>query len=163
MPAQPPTPPFRIGVISDTHGLFDERVAELFAGVDHILHAGDVGRFAVLDALRAIAPVTAVMGNVDSPEMGWRLTEFVELAGRGYLVHHICDPQRPGDSLAARIAEQKPAAVVFGHTHQPFSQVIRGVLYLNPGSAGQARFHHPRSVAVLHADATGLRAEFHTL
>ena len=82
MTQKPPAPAFRIGVISDTHGLFDERITELFAGVDHILHAGDVGRYAVLDELRAIAPVTAVMGNVDSPEMGWRLTEFVELAGR---------------------------------------------------------------------------------
>ncbi len=163
MPPTPPTPVFRIGVISDTHGLFDERITELFAGVNHILHAGDVGRFAVLDELRAIAPVTVVMGNVDSPEMGWRLTEFVELAGRGFLVHHIFDPHQPGDLLAKRITEQKPAAVVFGHTHQPFSQVIRGVLYLNPGSAGQARFHHLRGVAVLHANATGLRAEFHTL
>jgi len=103
------------------------------------------------------------MGNVDGPEMGWRLTEFVELAGRGYLVHHIFNPHQPGDLLAARIADQKPSAVIFGHTHQPFSQVIRGVLYLNPGSAGQARFHHPRSVAILNADASGLRAEFHTL
>jgi putative phosphoesterase len=163
MPPTLPAPPFRIGVIADTHSLFDDRVTELFAGVDHILHAGDVGRFAVLDELRAIAPVTVVMGNVDSPEMGWRLTEFVELAGHGYLLHHIFNPHRPAALLAARIADQKPSAVIFGHTHQPFSQVIRGVLYLNPGPAGQARFHHPRSVAVLHADATGLRAEFHTL
>lgn len=155
--------PFRIGVISDTHGCYDERVTEVFAGVDHILHAGDVGRYQVLDELRAIAPVTVVSGNVDAPEMGWRLTELVQLAGRFYLVHHIFDPRQPSDEMAGRIAAARPAAVIFGHTHQPFSEVIGGVLYLNPGSAGQARFHHPRSVAVLQADAEGLRVEFHTL
>ena len=141
---------FRIGVISDTHGFFDPKVAEFFDGVDHILHAGDVGRTSVLDELRALAPVTAVQGNVDGPELGLRLTEFVELAGCGFLLHHIVNPRHLGDDLLRRIAVNQPGMVVFGHSHQQFCESVGGVRFFNPGYAGQPRFNAPRSVAILH-------------
>jgi putative phosphoesterase len=149
----------RIGVISDTHGHFDPQVAGVFAGVDHILHAGDVGSLEVLTELRALAPVTAVLGNVDYWEMGLRLTECVELAGRKFLLHHIVNPQHPGDELRSNLAEHQPQVVVFGHSHVPFQRTLGGVLFLNPGYAGKPRFNQPRSVVIAHLDASGLRCE----
>ena len=149
----------RLGVISDTHGHFDPRVAEIFAGVDHILHAGDVGSLEVLSELRLLAPVTAVLGNVDYWEMGLRLTECVELGGRKFLLHHIVNPRQLGDELKARLAEHQPDTVVFGHSHVAFQQTLDGVLFLNPGYAGKPRFNQPRSVAILHLDGPSLRWE----
>ncbi len=86
----------KIGVISDTHNFLDPKVADLFAGVEHILHAGDVGNWPILSELETIAPVTAVYGNTD---MGLPLkeTEVVELAGWKFLVHHIVNPLAPTD------------------------------------------------------------------
>jgi uncharacterized protein len=154
---------FRIGVISDTHGFFEPRVAEIFQGADHILHAGDVGRASVLDELRALAPVTAVQGNVDGPELGLRLTEFVELAGCGFLLHHIVNPHSLGEDLLGRIARHQPALVVFGHSHRQCYQVVRGVCFFNPGYAGQPRFNAPRSVAILECTGNAPQAQFHAL
>ena len=149
----------RIGVISDTHGHFDPQVAEVFAGVDHILHAGDVGSLEVLAELRLLAPVTAVLGNVDYWEMGLRLTECIELGGRKFLLHHIVNPRHLGDELRTSLAEHQPQVVVFGHSHIPSQQNLGGVLFLNPGYAGKLRFNQARSVALLHLGATGLRCE----
>jgi uncharacterized protein len=148
----------RVGVISDTHGLFDPRLKEVFAGVDHILHAGDIGAMTVLDSLAAIAPVTAVRGNVDHEAWGWDLPDeaAVELNGRRILVAHIKE-----DLLRHRDPEREGfSAVVTGHSHAP-ALVQRGdVLYLNPGSAGRRRFHLPRAVALLNVPAVGaLQAE----
>lgn len=148
----------RIGVISDTHDLLDPRVPELFAGVDHIFHGGDVGLPWLILKLEEIAPVTAVLGNTDSG-IPLRETEVVQLEGRKYLVHHIVNPHAPHDTIARRIAREKPDVVVFGHTHKPFSEKINGTLYLNPGSAGRARFNLPRTVAILEA-GQDLRVEF---
>ena len=151
---------FKIGVISDTHGFLDPEVPTLFAGVDHILHAGDVGSLDVLVELRALAPVTAVLGNVDYTEMGLRLTECVELDGKKFLLHHIVNPRQLGEHLRASIAELQPDVVVFGHSHIPFQQKVGGVLFLNPGYAGRPRFNQPRSLVVAHLDERGLRCEF---
>lgn len=137
----------RVGVISDTHGLFDPRLEMVFAGVDHILHAGDVGALAVLDSLAAIAPVTAVRGNVDHEVWAWELNEeaVVVLNRRRLLVAHIKE-----DLLRRRDPESEGfSAVVTGHSHAPATVHRGGVLYLNPGSAGRRRFHLPRSVALL--------------
>jgi hypothetical protein len=150
----------RIGVISDTHGHFDPQLNEIFAGVDRILHAGDVGSLEVLPELRLLAPVTAVMGNVDYWEMGLRLTECVALSGRKFLLHHIVNPRQLGDELKASLAEHEPNVVVFGHSHLRFQETIGGVLFLNPGYAGKPRFNQPRSVAILRLDGPGLRCEF---
>jgi putative phosphoesterase len=151
---------FRIGVISDTHNHLDLRVASLFAGVDHILHAGDIGAPAILLQLEQIAPVTAVAGNTDDPGFRYAQTEIVELASRRFLVQHIVNAQAPADSLKARIARARPDMVVFGHTHKPFSESIGGTRFFNPGYAGKSRFGLERSVAIVHCENKGIRAEY---
>ncbi len=132
-----------IGVISDTHGLLRPEAVEALTGVDHILHAGDVGDPRILDWLREIAPLTAIRGNVDVSGICGALpaTEVVEL-GRQlfYLVHALQDLDV--DPVAAGIA-----AVVSGHSHRPGLQERKGVLYLNPGSAGPRRFDLPVTLA----------------
>ncbi len=149
----------KIGVISDTHGWLDPKIRRLFAGVEHILHAGDIGPDGIFVGLESVAPVTAVLGNTDSSPT-FRLTEAVTLAGRKFLVHHIVNPRELTEELRLRIARERPDAVVFGHTHKAFSETIDGVLYLNPGYAGKPKFGAPRSLAILHCDAKGMRTEF---
>jgi len=149
----------KIGVISDTHGFLDPRVEKIFAGVAHILHAGDIGYATIVLELQFIAPVTAVLGNCDG-ELGWRLTETVELARRKFLVHHIVNPQALSETVAERIAREQPAAVVFGHTHRKFAETVDGIFYFNPGYAGKPKFGAERSVALMHLDGPDLRHEF---
>ena len=150
----------RIGVISDTHNYLDPRIPHLFAGVTHILHGGDIGLPAILLELEQIAPVTAVSGNTDDPGFHYRLTEVVELASRKFLMHHIVNPHALTDPLKARIARERPDVVVFGHTHKPFSEIIGGTRFFNPGYAGKSRFGLERSVAILHCGQKGIRAEY---
>jgi hypothetical protein len=150
----------KIGVLSDTHNFLDEKLPRLFAGVHHILHAGDIGLPSVLMELEAIAPVSAVFGNTDDPASHFKGVEVVALAGRNFLLQHIVNPLNPSDALKARIARSRPAAVIFGHSHRPFCQTREGILFLNPGYAGKPRFGLARSVAILRAEADGLRAEF---
>ena len=97
----------KIGVISDTHGFLDPRVFELFTGVSHILHAGDIGPDALIAELETIAPVTAVIGNTDSSSL-FQLTETATLAGRKFLVHHIVDPYALREELRLRVARECP-------------------------------------------------------
>ena len=150
----------RIGVISDTHNFFDPKIPRLLAGVEHILHGGDIGAPRLLWELEKIAPVTAVMGNTDDPGHHYRLTEVVELGGRKFLAHHIVNPHSLTDSLQEKITQERPDVVVFGHTHKPFCKTIDGVLYFNPGYAGQSRFGLERSVAILHCDGKRIKAEY---
>lgn len=138
----------RIGVISDTHGFFDPKIPGLFAGVEHILHAGDIGPPAIIHELEKIAPVTAVTGNTDS-FVPYQETELVELDGIRFLVHHIVDPSDAHAAILDRIERQKPDAVIFGHTHKPFAKVREGILFFNPGYAGKRRFDLKRSLAIL--------------
>ena len=149
-----------LGIISDTHNQFDSKIPKLFAGVDHILHAGDIGLPWVLLELEEIAPVIAVAGNTDDPALRYKLTAVINVAERKFLIHHIVNPHQLEDSLKERIAREKPDVVVFGHTHKPFAETIGGVLYFNPGYAGPPRFGLPRSVALLHCDKKGLRTEY---
>lgn len=135
----------RIGVISDTHGLLRSEVIDSLAGAEHILHAGDVGGIEILERLRAIAPVTAIRGNMDGfgPCAALPETEVVELDGVFiYLLHdlHALDL----DPVAAGMA-----VVISGHSHQPKIEESKGVLYFNPGSAGPKRFSLPVSVGFL--------------
>jgi len=149
----------RIGLISDTHGFFDPKIPGLFAGVAHILHAGDIGSDGIIAELEAVAPVTAVLGNTDaSPHH--RLTAVVALAGRKWLVQHIVNPRALTEEFRQRVARERPDAVVFGHTHKPFCETIGGILFFNPGYSGKPKFHTERSVAILHCDGQGMRAEF---
>ena len=134
--------PFSIGVVADTHGLFRRELREALRGVDHILHAGDIGGTAILETLRTIAPVTAIRGNVDieGPCSHLPATEAVELSDRTfYMLHdrHALDL----DPAAAGFN-----AVISGHSHQPGIEWLRGVLYFNPGSAGPRRFSLPITV-----------------
>ena len=131
-----------IGVISDTHGLLRPEAVKALMGVEHILHAGDVGDIAILDALREIAPVTAIRGNVDTTGTCAELpaTDVVELGGQlFYLVHSVHD-------LDINPKAAGVAMVVSGHSHKPKVEVKDGVVYFNPGSAGPKRFSLPITV-----------------
>ena len=135
----------RIGVISDTHGLLRPEAVERLAGVQHIIHAGDIGRPEVISELGKIAPVTAVRGNIDRDEWaaGYPQTEFVKLAGRLiYVLHNLAELDL--DPTAAGID-----VVVSGHSHRPKIETVDGVVYLNPGSAGPRRFSLPIALATL--------------
>ena len=149
----------KIGVISDTHDFLDPKIPDLFTGVDHILHAGDVCTAWILFQLEQIAPVTAALGNNDAT-MSLKLTEFVELAARKFLIQHIVNPQALDQQIARHILRQRPAVVVFGHTHKPFNETLGGMLFFNPGYAGRPKFGAARSVALLHCDAKEIRPEF---
>jgi uncharacterized protein len=152
----------RIGVISDTHGHLDPKVPELFEGVDHILHAGDIGLPWLILQLEEIAPVTAVAGNTDVG-LEYKETELVEVGGRKFLVHHIIDVHAPDDKVKRRIIRENPDVVVFGHTHKRFCETMGQTLYFNPGYAGKPRFHLPRSVAILTCDDKGMTADYFEL
>ena len=131
-----------IGVISDTHGLLRPEAVAALRGVEHILHAGDVGDIAILDALREIAPVTAIRGNVDVSGACAELppTDVVELGDKlFYLVHSVHDLDI--NPVAAGVA-----MVVSGHSHKASVTVKNGVVYFNPGSAGPRRFSLPITV-----------------
>ena len=149
----------KIGVISDTHDYFNPKVPKLFAGVDHIIHAGDVGRPWILLELEQIAPVTAVLGNSDS-FLTLKEMELVELKERKIAVRHIVDPQNPGKELQSFITRTKPDVVVFGHTHKRFCLTLGGILYFNPGYAGNKPDAAERSVAILQWDEKEIRSTF---
>jgi uncharacterized protein len=149
----------KIGVISDTHNHFDPRIPALFAGVDHILHAGDICLPWIILDLQSIAPVTAVLGNNDEG-LPYNETEVITLADRKFLIHHIVDVHRPSAIFSRALTRERPDIVIFGHTHKPFNQSIDNVLYFNPGYAGKPRFNQPRSLAILHCTAGKIRPEF---
>ena len=148
----------KLGILSDTHGFLDPQIPDLFAGVEHILHAGDIGLPWLILKLEEIAPVTAVLGNTDVG-LDYKETELVKLDGRKFLVHHIVELPRPADKIKRRIVRENPDVVVFGHTHKQYCETIGQTLYFNPGYAGRKRFNLPRSVAILHCDASGMTAE----
>ena len=144
-----------LGILSDTHGLLRPEVLPALAGVDHILHAGDIGDPTILTALAQIAPVTAIRGNIDrtGPCAALPATEAIDLAGTLiYMLHSLDDldlnPQAAGISV-----------VIYGHSHQPSITHRDTVLYLNPGSAGPRRFHLPITFALLRIDNADPAAE----
>jgi uncharacterized protein len=148
-----------VGVISDTHGLVRPEALAALAGVERIVHAGDIGAPDVLDALGRIAPVTAVRGNNDRERWAADIpeTDVLEIGDVSlYVLHDLheldLDPRAAGF-----------AAVIAGHSHQPRMEERDGVLYLNPGSAGPRRFKLPISLARLTVMGGHLRAELVTL
>jgi putative phosphoesterase len=148
-----------VGVISDTHGLLRPEAVAALAGVERIVHAGDIGHPDVLTALERIAPVSAVRGNNDRDAWAADIpeTEVVEIGGVSlYVLHDLheldLDPRTAGF-----------AAVIAGHSHQPRQEERDGVLYLNPGSAGPRRFKLPISLARLTVSGPRVRAELVTL
>ena len=149
----------RIGVISDTHGLLRPEAERRLAGVDHIIHGGDIGRPDIIDALRRIAPVTAIRGNVDTGDwaLAYAETELVRLTERViYVLHDLKTLQI--DPVARGID-----VVVSGHSHVPKIHTVDGVLYLNPGSAGPRRFRLPITLATIDVTPDGLRSIIHDL
>ena len=144
----PSNPPMRIGLISDTHGLMRPEALNALRGSSHILHAGDIGAPAILEALRAIAPLTVVRGNNDGA--AWaraiRDTETVEFGGVAvHVIHEIA--LLAGEPIACGFG-----VVVSSHSHRPMIEPRDGVLYVNPGSAGPRRFTLPVSVGFLEID-----------
>jgi putative phosphoesterase len=144
-----------VGVISDTHGLLRPEVVAALAGVDQILHAGDVGTPDILARLKTLAPTAAVRGNVDHGVWATALpmTEVVRLGTLDvYMLHDLAtldvDPVAGGF-----------AAVISGHSHQPKAEWKRGVFYLNPGSAGPRRFSLPVTLSILRVDGVTLTHE----
>jgi uncharacterized protein len=148
--------PTAIGLISDTHGLLREEALRALEGSELIIHAGDVGKPEIIDALKAIAPVFAVRGNVDTESWASALpeTEVVETGlATFYVLHDV------------HMLDLNPAAagfhiVVSGHSHKPTRTELDGVLYINPGSAGPRRFQLPVTVARLSLGQTPWKVEF---
>jgi putative phosphoesterase len=141
----------RLGVISDTHGLLRPEVFDAFSGVDHILHAGDVGNMGILAKLEAVAPVTAVYGNTDGVDLRSALPRVAkaQLDGFDIVVTH-------GDQFGSPTPEALNAAfpdaqiLIYGHTHRPLLTVVDVVVtVMNPGGAGARRFNLPPSVGIL--------------
>ncbi|MGH9431526.1 MAG: metallophosphoesterase family protein [Terriglobia bacterium] len=156
----------KIGVVSDTHGFFDPALRQIFADVAAILHAGDVGSAEVLDELRLMAPVHAVKGNVDPPELGLPLSLTRPIGGlRVEMLHILPAPQSQLEAWA-RSSPLKPREcanqqaffrsfdsatrlVIFGHSHEPCLAKVGEIAFFNPGSAGKKRFSLPRSCGLL--------------
>lgn len=148
-----------IGLISDTHDLVRPQALAWLAGVDAIVHAGDICSPAVLDALAQIAPVTAVRGNNDRGAWAETLQSATTLTFAGisiHVVHDIAD-------LRIDPRMQGVDVVVTGHSHKPSVLTRDGVIFVNPGSAGPRRFTLPVSVGRLYIEPSGVRVELHTL
>ena len=146
-----------VGLISDTHALLRPEAIDALrsAGVEAIVHAGDVGDEAILEELARIAPVTAVRGNVDSGLLAKRLPANAILTVEGvtiYVLHILDDLDLEPKTAGVQV-------VVSGHTHEPLIRTRRDVLYVNPGSAGPRRFSLPVTVGLLHVEAGVPRAE----
>ena len=148
-------PSILIGVISDTHWLLRPEAIEALRGSEHIIHAGDVGSPEILEKLSAIAPVTAVRGNIDKAAWARKLpeTQVLELGGISIYVLH----DRAKLDLNPKAAGF--AVVVSGHSHVPKQETCDGVLYFNPGSAGPQRFKLPVSLGRLILEDGGVRGE----
>ena len=148
--------PRKIGLISDTHGLLRNEALHALTGSDLIIHAGDVGDSNILDALRKIAPVMAVRGNIDTADWAKSLPETaVAEAGSAniYVLHDVNTLDLDAKAAGFQI-------VVSGHSHKPARSERNGVLYINPGSAGPRRFNLPIMIARLDLGVTPYNVEF---
>ena len=143
----------KVGVISDTHGLMRPQALKALRGSELILHAGDIGSPAILDALRTIAPVNAIRGNNDTDRWAKAIPEILDLEVESVRIHmlHNLKELSPSQAATANV-------VVAGHSHRPIAERRDGVLYLNPGSAGPRRFKLPISIATLTIGGANARA-----
>jgi len=141
----------RIGVIADTHGLFDPAIRRHFKGVDHILHAGDIGDRSVIEQLEQIAPVTAVSGNVDEYEhSGFPRQIVVRQNGKTIAVCHVLyEKGKLTQEAKSWLDREQPDICVFGHSHCSTIEQYGPTLLFNPGSAGPKRFSLPRRIGLL--------------
>jgi putative phosphoesterase len=149
----------KIGLIADTHGLVRPEALQALAGVEHIIHAGDVGGASVIDALRAIAPVDVVRGNNDKDPWGIKLPPWLALEFEGVGIHVLHDIKEM-DVAAAQAGFR---VVITGHSHKPLVTERDAVLFVNPGSAGPRRFKLPVTVGYLMVAAGTARAEIRSL
>lgn len=144
----------RVGLISDTHGLLRPEALAFLEGSDHIVHGGDICDARVLEALSAIAPVTAVRGNNDHGAWASRLRE-TELLQVGeisiYAIHDLADLDIAPGAASVQV-------VVSGHSHKPSVERRDGILYVNPGSAGPRRFKLPVSIGELTVTGSSVSA-----
>lgn len=149
------TPSFRIGLISDTHGLLRSEAQAFLQGCEHIIHAGDIGDPRILEQLATLAPVTAVRGNNDRDAWAERLRETETLRVAEVLIHVVHDLAQ----LTIAPAAAGVRVVVSGHSHKPrVEQRDGGVLFVNPGSAGPRRFRLPIAVGELIVDGDSVSA-----
>ena len=149
----------RIGLISDTHGLVRPEALQALAGVDRIIHAGDVGGAGVIETLTGIAPVDVVRGNNDKDPWGAQLPEWLALEFEGVGIHVRHDVKELDvDPVAAGFR-----VVIAGHSHKPVVTERDGVLFVNPGSAGPRRFSLPVTVGYLTVTGGAAQAEIKSL
>src|SRR5579859_2733047 len=147
-----------LGLISDTHGLLRPAVHEALAGVELILHAGDVGGSVILEELRLIAPVRAVFGNTDAPGEAELAEEILMSIERTSI--HVSHGHEVGSPTPALLSVRYDAdVVVYGHTHRQLVTRLDGRLFVNPGAAGPKRFKLTPSVARLTIRGTRTEAE----
>lgn len=141
----------RIGVVADTHGLFDQALVRLFRGVDRIVHAGDIGERSVIEHLEAMAPVTAVSGNADEyEESGFPREAIIEVKGLRIAIRHVVfEAGKLTNQGRDFLDRTRPDICIFGHTHQPKSEWLGETLLFNPGSAGPKRFKLPRMAGTM--------------
>jgi putative phosphoesterase len=138
----------RIGVVSDTHGRFHPALNDVFANVDHIVHAGDIGGARIIEALSALASVTAVEGNNDDAT-GEEIVRAKLGTLRILLTHILPRPHELAPRVTESLRAQPADVVIFGHSHLPHNEVVTGVRYFNPASAGPRRFSYPVSAGLL--------------
>jgi uncharacterized protein len=148
---------FRIGVVSDTHGVVHPALLDALAGVDHIVHAGDIGGAHVLSALSDVAPVTSVDGNNDDAT-GEDIVRTTAGGLRILLTHILPRPHAPDRRVLASLRAAPADIVIFGHSHLPHDEVLGGIRYFNPASAGPRRFNYPVSVGVLENGENGWKS-----
>ncbi|WAJ37163.1 metallophosphoesterase family protein [Pseudomonas sp. GOM7] len=149
----------RIGLIADTHNLLRPEALAALQGVDHLIHAGDIGGPHILEELGRIAPLSVVRGNNDQEAWAEAIPERLTLRFGAISLHVLHDLKQ----LDIDPAAQGIDAVIAGHSHKPLHEMRDGVLYLNPGSAGPRRFKLPIGVGLLHIDGQQIRAELITL
>jgi putative phosphoesterase len=145
----------RLGIISDTHGLLRPEVFDIFAEVDHILHAGDVGPLDILTELEALAPVSAVYGNTDDMEVRSRLPQVARVMLEGFEVI-VTHGDQFGSPTPERLQQEFPDSeiIIYGHTHKPLLTLVDLVVtVMNPGSAGPKRFDLLPSVGIMELEA----------
>lgn len=146
-----------IGIMSDTHGYLDPFLLEAFAGCVGVIHAGDVGKTAVLEQLEEVVDVYAVRGNIDGQDLRFLpLSRIDEFGGKRIATLHIAgDPQRPRKAARTLIYEERPDVFIAGHTHIPVVGRVQGTLWINPGAAGIEGHHDERFAAILHIAPDG--------
>jgi putative phosphoesterase len=149
-----------IGVISDTHGKLDEEAVNLLKGSDRIIHAGDIGNEEILWELEKIAPVIAVRGNNDSPDICVPVERLAIVESTTlFVVHEFAEAEKLSPAHRALIEQKMLDVVVFGHSHKAYTGRWRGTLLFNPGSAGPKRFTLPRSIGFLRSSSEGIEPE----